>query len=186
MTGVCLKNNISILSDNNIDFSKDEIYQDTIKINTNLIHHQYKNLSLDNRRSIENYFTINKNIKFRKIFKSEHYVDSENTQLKKMLYCFKINKDINKSIVVCIFRLKNGQFAIITYNVNLIPSPVNMFICYAKYYIEVLMYIFKLESEMKMDTKHSHIVKYPKCFFKNFGYIFKYFSSHMPVDQDHS
>lgn len=183
MTTVCLKNSTSILSDNTIDFKKDELYQDTIKINTNLIHHNYKNLSLDHRRSIENFLIVNKHIKYKKTFYGEHYDETTDNSLKKMLYCFKINKDINKSIVICIFRLKNGQFAIITYNVNLIPSPVNMFICYVKYYIEVLMYIFKLESEMKMDTKHSNVIKYPKCFFKNFAYIFKYFNLRMPIDQ---
>jgi hypothetical protein len=52
-----------------------------------------------------------------------------------------------------------------------------------KYYIEVLMYIFKLESELKMDTKNSNVIKYPKSFFKNFSYIFKYFNLHMPIDQ---
>ena len=93
-----------------------------------------------------------------------------------MLWCFKISKDINRNMVISIFKLKDGQYCIISYNVNLIPSPINIYICYVKQYIEILMYLFKIESEMKMDTKNSKLIKYPKCFFKNFNFIYNYFN----------
>jgi hypothetical protein len=171
-----------IFKDETIDFSKDMIYTDKLKINTQLFTNNYRNININHRKSIEDFF-INKKTNYTRVYYGKKYdINEPNSMLKKMLYCFRLNKDINKSIVICIFRLKNGLYAIVTYNVNLIPSPINTYICYTKYYMEVLMYIFKLESELKMDTKHSQVIKYPKCFFKNFNYIYNYFNWHKQVD----
>lgn len=171
-----------IFNDETIDFTKEQIYTQKFKINTNTFTNNYKNININHKKSIEDFF-LNKNTKYTRVYYGKQYdISEKNNSLKKMLYCFRLNKDINKSIVICIFRLKNGLYAIVTYNVNLIPSPINTYICYTKYYMEVLMYIFKLESELKMDTKHSQVIKYPKCFFKNFNYIYNYFSWHKQVD----
>ena len=166
---------LSVFNDNEIDFSKDSNYKDSIKINTSFVHHNYKNVNINHKKDIELYFlTLNKD-KYKKTLFSKNY-ENNNSDLKKMLWCFKINKDINRNMIISIFKLKDGQYCIISYNVNLIPSPINIYICYVKQYIEILMYLFKIESEMKMDTKNSHLIKYPKCFFKNFNFIYNYFN----------
>jgi len=163
-----------ILNNDQIDFEKDSEYQSLIRINTQFIHHNYKTLSVNHRKDTESFFILNEN-KYKQILHGKSY-ERNASPLKKMIWSFKINKDINRNMVICIFRLKDDQFAIISYNVNLIPTPINIYICYVKHYIEVLMYLFKIESEMKMDTKNSQLIKYPKSFFKNFNYIYNYFN----------
>ena len=166
---------ISIFNDNEIDFRKDSNYKDSIKICTSFVHHNYKNVNINHKKDIELYFLSFNKEKYKKILFSKKY-ENNNSELKKMLWCFKISKDINRNMVISIFKLKDGQYCIISYNVNLIPSPINIYICYVKQYIEILMYLFKIESEMKMDTKNSKLIKYPKCFFKNFNFIYNYFN----------
>ena len=104
-----------IFKDETIDFSKDMIYTDKLKINTQLFTNNYRNININHRKSIEDFF-INKKTNYTRVYYGKKYdINEPNSMLKKMLYCFRLNKDINKSIVICIFRLKMNTFVFLCY-----------------------------------------------------------------------
>ena len=45
-----------IFNDETIDFSKDMIYTDKLKINTQLFTNNYRNININHRKSIEDFF----------------------------------------------------------------------------------------------------------------------------------
>lgn len=145
----------------------------------------YKPISDKNRKDIEVHFLKLKEYEYDYVYNSKHF-NSIEKKLKKMISAVKLTKDINNNLVVCIFETHRKHFAIVSYNVTFIPGPVVKKICYVNNNHEILMYLFKLESEMKLNTKKSSLARYPSSFFKNYKETINYFNLNTPVDQDHS
>jgi|TARA_B100001093_G_C26605852_1_gene917972 hypothetical protein len=130
----------------------------------------YKEVDRSHLKDIEIYFKSMKLSGFDRITYCEKY-NLPDRRLNAIQYSVKLKKNINNNLVVIVFSTLSGKYAIVYYNITLIPGKPEKNICYVSHYNYVIMYLFLLESKLKLDTKNSKIMRYPSYFFKNYKQI---------------
>lgn len=158
----------------------DEVFKErfTLKLRHNTI--EYKQVNDHNKADLVVYFReklLDMN-NFKKILSANSAVDLYCVKLLRIIEGVKINKDINKCYVILVFETDNVllPYCVISYKLNLFYLDKNEYCIFLRNWIEVILYMFKFETDIKNDTNNSMIADYPRNFHHNKTEIMGYFN----------
>ena len=170
-----------IFSDNGILNDKlDSVFKEryTLKLLYNTI--EYKQVNDHNKADLVAYFRdkltdINN---FKKIICANPDVDLSKIKLMQIIDGIKVNKDINKCYVILVCETDNAllPYCVISYKLNLFYLDTNEYCIFLRNWMEVILYMFKFETDIKNDTVNSMIVDYPISFHHDKIDILDYFN----------
>ena len=159
-------NNIKLNEDVNIIFNK--FYKTKYKLNNFVNNFNY--ININNTLAViikDNLF--NKKItldNFCQIYHNNLTIDLTDLKFNNLIKLFKLENKFLIQYIIIYYFTNNKLYGIIHYNDNSKKTLVIL-----ETYLEVLLYLYKLEIDIKLNPKYSVIItKYPECFFytKNF------------------
>ena len=146
------------------------------QINSNNL---FKSIVKKNINDLEDYFKLKiKNINnFKKILITPEYNKLTNIELENIEYGFKYNKNLDNCFVILIFKTNSSiiPYCIISYKLNLLYSNNNIYCIFLKNWMEVILYLFKFENDIK-NTSNYKLLNYPNIFYINKYKIINYFN----------
>lgn len=165
-------NNIKLNEDVNIIFNK--YYKPKYKLNNFVNNFNY--ININNTLSViikDNLF--NKKIQFDNFFQIYHNnltIVLTDLKFNNLIKLFKLENKFLMQYIIIYYFTNNKLYGIVHYNDNSKKTLVIL-----ETYLEVLLYLYKLEIDIKLNPKYSVIItKYPACFFTTkIGLINSYF-----------
>jgi hypothetical protein len=132
---------------------------------------EYKKVNDHNIPDLEMYFKgrIRDYNNFKKIISANANIDIKPIKLISIINSVKITKDINKCYVVLVFSTDNTllPFCVISYKLNMFYLDKNEYCVFLRNWVEVIVYLFKFELDIKNDPSKSMIANYPLDFYEN-------------------
>jgi hypothetical protein len=132
---------------------------------------EYKKVNNHNIPDLELYFKekLRDFGNFKKVISADAKVNIEAIELLQINNSVKITKDINKCYVVLVFETDNKilPYCVISYKLNMFYLDKNEYCVFLRNWMEVLVYMFKFEIDIKNDTTKSMIAEYPLEFYNN-------------------